>query len=210
LLANEKPTAELARYIATRTRLFSANVDSGATPDQLLEMSRRNVALTLGDAAAGSVDGWPPRLDALSRRVVRVRTDNRMDRHEWLRLSSGRLIKTDALDHHSAHDLIGCQDIASDVAGAIIEFGLDAREADALVAATEHASGRHVDPELLEFYLIAYLAFRLGQASIAAQSCAPGAADLHRLTPAARRYAAEIEDLLLESSCATRRESLVG
>src|SRR4051812_16866816 len=173
-------------------------------------MSRRNVALAVGDAAARSLERWAPRLDALSRRVVRVRTDNRMDRHEWLRLSSGRPLKTDALDHHSAHDLIGCQDMAWDVAGAMIEFGLDGREAGALLAGTERGSGRHVDRELLEFYSAAYLAFRLGQASLAAQTCASGAAEIMRLRATAGRYAAEFQELLLESSCATRRESLVG
>ena len=142
--------------------------------------------------------------------MVRIRTDNRLDRHEWLRLSSGRLLKTDALDHHSAHDLIGCQDMTWDIAGATIEFGLDGREADALVAGTERASARHVDRELLEFYRTAYLAFRLGQASLAAQTCASGAAEIMRLRAAAERYAAELQELLLESSCATRRESLVG
>jgi hypothetical protein len=206
---DEKPIAELAFYIATRARLFPASADSGATLAQLLKMSRRNVALVLGDTAAGSLEQREPRLDALSRRVVRIRTDNRLDRHEWLRLFSGRLLKTDALDHHSGHDLIGCQDMAWDVAGAMIEFGLDAREADVLVAGTERASGRHVDRELLEFYRIAYLAFRLGQASLAAQTCASGAAEIMRLKAAADRYAAELQELLLESSCATRRESLV-
>jgi hypothetical protein len=210
LQPDEKPIAELARYIAARARLFPADAYSGATLEQLLDMSRRNIALVLGDAAAGSLEGWVPRLDPLSRRVVRVRTDNRMDRHEWLRLSSGRLLKTDALDHHSAHDLVGCQDMASDIAGAMIEFGLDAPEADALVAGTERASGRHVDRELLKFYAVAYLAFRLGQASLARQSCASGAAEIRRLTAAADRYAAEVQDLLLESSRATRRVSLVG
>jgi hypothetical protein len=207
---DEKPIAELARYIAARARLFSADADNGATLEQLLVMSTRNIALVLGDAAAGSLQGWARRLDPLSRRVVRVRTDNRMDRHEWLRLSCGRLLKTDALDHHSAHDLIGCQDMAWDIAGARIEFGLDAPEADALVAGTERASGRHVDQELLEFYAVAYFAFRLGQVSLAAQSCASGAAEFRRLTGAADRYATEVQDLLLESSSATRRESLVG
>src|SRR5207302_2592837 len=91
---DEKPTAELARYIAARARLFPADADSGATLQQLLEMSRRNIALALGDTAARSLEQWPPRLDALSRRVVRIRTDNRLDRHEWLRLFSGRLLKT--------------------------------------------------------------------------------------------------------------------
>jgi hypothetical protein len=133
-----------------------------------------------------------------------------MDRHEWLRLSSGRLLKTDALDHHSAHDLIGCQDMAWDIAGATIEFGLDAPEADALVAGSERASGRYVDRELLEFYGIAYLAFRLGQASLAAQTGASGAAEVARLKAAAEHYAAGLQQLLLESSGAKRRESLVG
>jgi len=206
----ERPVAELARYIAARARLFPVDADSGATLQQLLEMSERNVALALGETAAGSLTQWTARLDALSRRVVRICTDNRMDRHEWLRLYSGRLLKTDALDHHSAHDLIGCQDMAWDIAGAMIEFGLDAREADALVAGTECASGRHVDRQLLEFYSVAYLAFRLGQASLAAQTCASGAAGIARLKAAAGRYAAEFQQLLLESSYATRRDSLVG
>src|SRR5206468_2915993 len=88
LRGNEKPIAELARYMATRARLFPANADSGAALQQLLEMSRRNTALAIGDAAARSLNHFVPRLDALSRRVVRVRTDNRLDRHEWLRLPS--------------------------------------------------------------------------------------------------------------------------
>jgi hypothetical protein len=189
----EKPLAEIARYIATRVRLFPAAADRGATLDQLFEMSRRNVSLAFGDSAAGSLERWARQLDVLSRRVGRVRTDNKLDRHEWLRLSDGRLLKTDALDHHAGHDLIGCQDMAWDVAGAIIEFSLDARETDALIGATERYSGRNVDRELLEFYRVAYLAFRLGQASFAAQNCASDAAETARLKAAADRYAADLQ-----------------
>jgi hypothetical protein len=189
---DEKPIAEVAHYIAARARIFPANPDSGATLRQLLEMSRRNVALALGDTAAGLLKQWAPRLDALHRRLVRIRTDNRMERHEWLRVPGGSLLKTDTLDHHSAHDLVGCQDMAWDIAGAIIEFGLDSREAHALMAATERASGRLVDRELLKFYRVAYLAFRLGQASLAAQACSSGPADTARLKTAAARYAAEL------------------
>jgi hypothetical protein len=206
-----KAVADIARYIATRARLFPAADNSGATLGQLLETSRRNIALTLGDTTARLLDSWGPRLGALSRRLVRVRTDNRLDRHEWLRLPGGRLLKTDALDHHAAHDLVGCQDMAWDVAGAMLEFALDAREADALIEASGHASGRHVDRELLEFYRVAYPAFRLGQASLAAQMCGSGAAETARLRAAADRYASELKRLLLESRCAaTRPESLVG
>jgi hypothetical protein len=210
LWRDKKPIAEVAHYIATRARLFPANADSGATLEQLLEMSRRNIRLALDDASARLLDRWSSRLDALSRRVVRVRTDNKLDRHEWLRLPDGRLFKTDALDHHAAHDLIGCQDIAWDVAGAIVEFELDAREADALIATTERTSGRHVDGELLEFCRVAYLAFRLGQASFAAQICAFDTAEAARVKGAVDRYAFELQRVLLESSCASNwLESLV-
>jgi hypothetical protein len=165
----------------------------------------------LGDTAAASLDQWESRLDTLSRRVVRVRTDNRLDRHEWLCRPNGDLLKTDALDHHAAHDLIGCQDMAWDVAGAIVEFDLEAHETKALLASTEQASGRHVDRQLLEFYAVAYLAFRLGQASLAAQTSVSGAAEIARLKAAADGYAAELRSLLPESSSrATRPESLVG
>ena len=173
-------------------------------------MSRRNIGLALGDEAIRPLAHWPLRLDALSRRVVRVRTDNRLDRHEWLRLADGRLLKTDALDHHAAHDLIGCQDMAWDVAGAVVEFELAESEAGALTGATERASGSDVDRELLAFYRVAYLAFRLGQASLAAQMHGSDAAETARLNAAAARYAAEAQRLLQNTRATTWRESLVG
>ena len=211
LQRHEKPIAEIARYIATRARLFPARADSGATTERLFEMTKRNVSLALGDAIAASLEPWTRRLDVLRRRIVRIRTDNRLDRHEWLRLADGQLIKCDALDHHAGHDLIGCQDIVWDVAGAMVEFELDARDADKLIASTESASGRHVDRELLGFYRTAYLAFRLGQASLAVQLNGSDPAESVRLRDSAQRYATELQRLLLESSCpATRQESLVG
>jgi hypothetical protein len=200
---DEKPIAEVAHYIATRARLFPANADSGATLERLFEMSRRNIGLALEDVSAKLLDRWSSRLDVLSRRVVRVRTDNKLDRHEWLHSPDGRLLKTDALDHHAAHDLIGCQDMAWDIGGAIVEFELNAREADGLIATAERISGRHVDHELLEFCLLAYLAFRIGQASFAAQICAFDASEAARLKAAADRYGTELKALLLQSSSAS-------
>ena len=62
---------------------------------------------------------------ALSRRVRPIRVDGRMHPWEWIVGRDGALVKTDALDHHQAHDLIGCQDAAWDLAGAAIEFDLN-------------------------------------------------------------------------------------
>jgi hypothetical protein len=148
-------------------------------------MCRRNIALAFGDEAAQLADGWDA--EALSSRVERVRTDNRLDREKWLRPPDGRLLKTDALDHHQAHDLIGCQDLAWDVAGAIVEFGLDSAGADRLVAAV----GRPVDPGLLAFSRLAYAAFRLGQARISGGD--------------SRRYERALH--LLLQGCATRQSA---
>ena len=163
LAPDDKPAQEIGRYIGARAKLFPAPQASGASIEQLLTMCERNLSLALGGNAAGTLGGW----DAadLERRVVRVRTDNKLDRHEWLRRRDGRLVKTDAIDHHQGHDLIGSQDAAWDIAGAIVEFDLSRAETEELIA----ASGLEVDRSLLGFFRLAYLAFRLGQANLAAQ-----------------------------------------
>jgi hypothetical protein len=183
---DEKPIEEIGRYIGARARLFPAEHAGGASIEELLSMSRHNIALALGPDAARMLDQFDA--DLLAPRVHRVRTDNKLDRHEWLRLRDGRVLKTDAVDHHQAHDLIGCQDVAWDIACAIVEFGLDPCEADRLVA----ASGLSIDPELLAFSQVAYCAFRLGHARLAAQS-APANVTLRG---DAERYATELRKLL--------------
>jgi hypothetical protein len=173
-------------------------------------MGQRNASLALGDDTAARFGRWSGKLDQLSRRIVRVRTDNRLDRHEWVRDADGHLLKCDALDHHSAHDLIGCQDLAWDVAGANVEFGLGERAAQALITATERAAGRQIDRELLDFYLPAYCAFRLGQAVLGSEMCALDPPERERLDEATSRYARQLQHLLEGTRAATRRESLIS
>ena len=156
LEAADRPVAQIAHYIATRANLFPADDTSGASLDELAQMARRNISLALGADWAASV---PTPQVAVFRRV---RTDNRLDRDKWLRLPNGDLLKTDALDHHQSHDLVGCQNPAWDVAGAIVEFELDQAEAEHLIS----ESGPHVERGLLGFHLIAYAGFRLGQAAL--------------------------------------------
>jgi hypothetical protein len=187
----EEPVAQIARYLGARARLFPAKAGSGASSRQLAEMVRRNVSLAMGADVAARLEPSAEELDRLERRVVRVRTDNKLDRHEWRRTAEGRLLKSDALDHHQSHDLVGCQDVAWDVAGAICELDLPSEE---LIAPTEEAAGRVLDRELLGFYRIAYPAFRLGQAAMARTAADPSEA--LRLARAATRYVAELQDLL--------------
>lgn len=193
LPAGDAPVERIGRYLGARARLFPANHESGASIDALLMMCRRNISLSLGEEACSALEHFDAR--ELERRVRRIRTDNKLDRHEWLRLPDERLIKTDALDHHQAHDLVGCQDLAWDIAGAIEEFGLSGEEAVRLIA----AAGRDADRDLLDFYHFAYAAFRLGQATLSGESDAAGC------------YRRSLELLLSHHVCsATRQESSVG
>jgi hypothetical protein len=158
---SDRPVEGIGRYVGARAQLFPAAAESGASIEELIAMCRRNISLAFGNERAAAIDRWDAAI--LSQRVARVRTDNKLDRCEWLRLPNGRLLKTDALDHHQGHDLIGCQDMAWDVAGAVIEFDLSGPETDRLVAAT----GYDVDPDLLAFCCTAYAAFRLGRETLA-------------------------------------------
>ena len=193
----EKPLGEIARYLGTRARLLPATSGSGASVEELLTMARRNVALELGDEFARELERW--KAGEIERRIVRLRTDNKLDLHEWLRTASGALLKTDALDHHQAHDLIGCQDLAWDVAGAAVEFDLDQAEIEHLISATEHWVRREIDRDLIDFCRTAYLAFRVGQMRLGA-TMIDESAEQQRLKRRGDLYAAELQHLLESST----------
>lgn len=162
---------ELIAYLSARARLSATQ--PGATPDTLVAMVRRN-----------ALPDWSPDLSELAPRAVL--TDNRMAAHEWLRLPGGRLLKADALDHHQGHDLIGCQDIAWDVAGAAVELSLSDTDLEQLRAALG------VSPRLLAFDQVAYRAFRLGAHRMSAASLAHWPDEQRRHQAAADRHAAAL------------------
>ena len=150
--------AHIGDYLGFRARSFPARDDSGASLESLLEMTRCNAAEALGDAAAESAARLAHAFRHAAAKVVRVETDNRMHRWEWL-AGPSLFLKTDAIDHAAAHDLVGCQDIAWDVVGAEVEFGLS--QAEVRVLADRIAQqGAHVDPSLVELLRPCYLAFQ--------------------------------------------------
>jgi hypothetical protein len=207
LKADDKPIREIADYLGARARLFPARDTDGASIELLHEMIVRNISLALGAEAAQSFAAQSPALALLASQLRRVRTDNKLDPHEWVRTAGGRLLKTDALDHHAGHDLIGCQDLAWDVAGAICEFKLGPTQADELIARVEQASGNAIHREVIGFCRVAYAAFRRGQAAFGGSG---DGADAVRLAEAAARYDAELQHLLACKWDATRQERPVG
>lgn len=139
-----RPTAdELARYLSVRAELPAP---PGATVEELAEMVRVN-ASELGL----DLTPRPPRA-----RPRPVAIDGRLHAWEWIRTPAGVLLKTDALDHCCAHDLVGGQDIAWDVAGAAVELGLSDEAVERLRAALG------ADADLTAFCRLAYPAFQAG------------------------------------------------
>ncbi|MFC3070404.1 hypothetical protein [Phenylobacterium soli] len=144
----------VGRYLGLRALAFPAEADQGASLEDLAVMARTN-AQELG--LEPSLVPPPP---ADAGRPIHV--DGRLHRWEWITTAGGRLIKTDAVDHSCGHDLVGCQDVAWDVAGAKVELDLDDGAAEALIAALERVSERRVDRALLAFFDVAYPAFQAG------------------------------------------------
>jgi hypothetical protein len=185
---------QVGAYLGFRARHFPAAEHQGASLDALRRMAIYNAGQALGKATAAALEQFLADPSTLAGKVKRICTDNRLHTWEWL-VSSGRLIKTDALDHSAAHDLVGHQDVSWDVAGAIIELDLSEDETFRLCQIVRQDSGLPVDQALLAFMLPCYLAFQLGAHLMAAGALGEGpeATRLHR---AADRYGDLLQDWL--------------
>jgi hypothetical protein len=159
-----------ARYMAFLRREFTTG--EAADARMLAEM----IEVNTGRA-------WPgPLPDAPA-----VALDGRMLPHEWIETAGG-FIKTDALDHGDDHFFPGPHDIAWDLATFSVEFG----GGDYLVDRYERESGDRRTAARLPFYRMAWLAFRLGYADLAARTL-EHSPDGERFRHDRARYAAAIE-----------------
>jgi hypothetical protein len=183
----------VAAYLAFRAQAFPAGGAHGASLDELFAMAAHNAGEAFGTEAAEAVRNLGREARRLEHGIRRIRTDNRMHLWEWLHLPDGRLLKADGIDHSAAHDLVGCQDVAWDVAGAAVELGLSDDEAESLRAAVELA-GCSVERDLVAALTPCYLAFQLGACTMASQSA--GAEEAVRLKGAATRYGRSLADRL--------------
>lgn len=185
----------LSAYLGFRAAHCPADARAGATAEQLLAMLVANLSEEFGPEAAEAADAWRPLLPRLEAGTRRIQTDNRLHAWEWLLLPDGSILKTDALDHHAGHDLVGCQDAAWDVAGATVEFALSEGEQRDVIAAVERASGLPIDPAHVRFATLCYLAFQLGYYREAG-TAASDVAEAGRLEGCAQRYAGCLRALL--------------
>lgn len=159
--------AHLGRYLAFRAATFPAAAGEGAGVAELVEMAQANAREALGEEAQPLADRLLE-LAELGLELQRVHVDARLHRWEWRLTPDGLALKTDGLDHSQAHDLVGAQDIAWDLAGAELELGLDAAEMAALFAALPQPP----EPAVLELNRLCYAAFQLGYWRMAADAAA--------------------------------------
>jgi hypothetical protein len=158
----------LGRYLGWRGAHLRTS-ETGAAPDALASMAVRNCGEALGPTNAVELRHW---FEArpLPQSTHRVQIDGRLHPWEFLCCADGKLLKTDALDHCRSHDLIGCQGIEWDIAGAVVEYDLSDPELLQLTVCTEAAMHRAIDRELLSYMLPCYLAFQLGLWTMADQA----------------------------------------
>ncbi|HEU4413825.1 MAG TPA: hypothetical protein VFT65_03505 [Candidatus Angelobacter sp.] len=161
----------LAEYCAFRAREFA--IDQ-ADPGPLRAMAQHN----LGQLGAGA----PIEL-SFERLVI---ADGRMQPHEWLRTSSGHMLKTDSGGHGDDHFFPGPVDIAWDLAGAIVEWRMDVTHRAEFLNAYRAASGDDPSRRIGDF-IRAYAVFRSAYCTMAANAM-KGTPEQARLEHAAQEY----------------------
>jgi hypothetical protein len=139
-----------------------------------LEMIAVNAREGLGIDCSRAVDRLRDMEGAVASAPA-VAVDGRMLAHEWMRTREGRIVKTDGVDHHDDHFWPGPRDVAWDVAGAGVEMDLDSSARDHLASAYAAASGDRSIRDRLPFHRVAYLAYRMGYAALAAETLGPSA-----------------------------------
>ena len=173
----------LAAYLGARARVLRTGAAARTGP--ILEMLEANAREALGGRDAG-LSAAVRRLERLPEREAIV-PDARLDLHEWIEGAHG-YVKADALDHGDGLRLPGPADPAWDLAGAVVELGLDASAAAELAA--RHAAATRCHPreaaEALAAYRAPYAAWRLADALLSMREAEDG--DRPRFRRRAERY----------------------
>ena len=94
-----------------------------------------------------------------------VIADGRMAPHEWIRSQDGTLIKVDASQHGDDHFFPGPTDILWDLAGAIVEWNMDADAEQYLLSRFRAKSG--IVPNRTQLFSMAYSTFRASYCKMA-------------------------------------------
>jgi hypothetical protein len=165
----------IAEYCAFRANAFSvSNVDISS----LQQMAEHNLA-ELGLDLPVSM--------TLERAVI---ADGHMQPHEWIITPEGKLLKTDSGSHGDDHFYPGPTDIAWDLAGAMVEWQMDAGHSARFLDAYRRVGGDDPSTRIADF-IRAYTVFRCAYCKMAANAL-QGTAEQTRLGRAAAGYDAQL------------------
>ncbi|MBA2355008.1 MAG: hypothetical protein H0V80_10110 [Acidobacteria bacterium] len=184
---NARLLATLARYLPFRRGAFGTG--ERADVDGLLTLLRSNVRELWGsryDAALSTAERVAAQTPPQPATIV----DGRLQPWEWVATRDG-LLKVDAVEHGDDHFQPGPQDCAWDVAGALSEFAWTAAERAELIATLTAALRDPGLPQRLPWMVPAYLATRVGFASMAREALADSD-DGRRFARQQRRYARQL------------------
>lgn len=193
-------TTEVLDRLAAYCAFRAAEFPSGAAPTstEIETMVRFNVSEEFGielRLEQGSLHTEHP-----------VLADGRMLPHEWIVTTSGELMKVDAASHCDDHFFPGpSSDIAWDLAGAIIEWGMPHDAASYLLTRYRQLTDDNPVPRITPF-LIAYSVFRLGYCKMAAGALR-GSGEEHRLLAAHNQYRSIAEALLTGATRSAQTET---
>jgi hypothetical protein len=153
----------MGAYIARAALPPLSPEDAKAARERIEAMLRANTAESLGEQAAGVAEA-EFRRSTVNPGAPRA-GDGHLAPHEWIRSTSGTIVKTDIGGHDVDHTWTGAQPVHWDLAGALEEWDLHGTQAQALLRGYHDAGGAAVAPAALHPYRTAYAAHRAGQAA---------------------------------------------
>jgi hypothetical protein len=167
----------IAEYCAFRAAKFHRQLTT-AQQDDFATMVRVNFEREFGNRLDDALTEF--------KFVTPITCDAKMAPHEWFLDENGQFLKLDATAHGDDHFFPGPCDVAWDLAGAIVEWGIGAEARDRLLHEYHALSGDHATGRI-ENYLLAYSVFRFAWCKMAAAAMI-GTADGERLLRDYRRY----------------------
>lgn len=185
----------IGRYLAQSAGPRLSAEDHAAALERLESVLSANTCEALGTAAGRRVReifvrGALAEHDAGAQ--PRAYGDGHLAPHEWLRATTGELIKVDCTGHSDDHTIVGKQSIAWDIAAAAIEWKLPAAALERLIGAYRAAGGEAISPVRIAAYRLAYAAFRAGQFQLCASMCEGDEQERAALERAHADYCAEL------------------
>lgn len=194
--ADASLVARIGRYVAQSAGARLHAEEHGDALERLENVLSANACEALGTAAGRRVRevfvrGVHADRDA-GAHAPRAYGDGHLAPHEWLRTSSGELLKVDSTGHADDHTIVGKQAIAWDIAGAAVEWKLPGAALERMLGAYRGAGGEAIAPAQIAAYRLAYAAFRAGQFQLCAGMCTDDEPERATLERAYGDYCAEL------------------